>query len=193
MDSVRFDAISRALSSRRTALSGVLGGVAALLGIPAAQEADAHNAAARCRRLPEPAKRRACLRRARNHNRTHRCRPRPPAAVCASLGRCRGTAVNNCGRRVTCACPAGKRCLINGSCARTCDGNPTGCPTGCVCTGPEVGGGAHCTPSATADCDLLPQVCVTTADCPQGFFCHSEACTLPGGARENRCMPVCPT
>ena len=90
MEHNQFDALTRALSSRRAALAGGVGGLATLIGLPGAEEAAAHDATRACRRLNDRARRRACLRRARAHNRTHQCRPLPPAVVCASVARCDG-------------------------------------------------------------------------------------------------------
>lgn len=191
MDSDRFDALTRLLSSRRAALTGLVGVAATLVGLAAVADVSAHNPTAACRRLPTPAKRRACRRRARRHNRTHRCRPRPATEICARLGRCSGVAVNNCRKRINCTCPAGKRCLSNGSCAAICGPGFPDCTGDCGCSGPEVGGGFICRPATVSQCEQVPEVCTTTADCPLGSFCFSQACVGSGGALENRCFPHC--
>jgi hypothetical protein len=195
MDVSRFDAFSRTFSSRRIAAAGLLGAVAVLL-VPPPNDAAAHNPAASCRTLPSPAKRRRCLRRARAHNRRHQCQPKPPASLCG--GRCGGTAVNNCGKRVTCpACPDGKRCLSNQSCGQVCapPQTPGGCPGGCSCPNvPEVGGAFYCFSNAITDCAQIPRVCASTAECPVGSFCVTGACPPPSdGPLENRCVPLCLT
>lgn len=78
MESNRFDTVTRSLSSRRATLTSLLGGVAALLGVAGVEEAGAHNPIPNCRRVADPKKRRACLRRARAHIRQrHTCRPQP--------------------------------------------------------------------------------------------------------------------
>jgi hypothetical protein len=189
MDGERFDSLTRILSSRRTALTGLLGGVAGLIGIASPDDADAHNFVARCRKLPKQAQRRACLRRARAHNRKHRCRAESPAITCA--GRC-GAARNNCQQTVACTCAPGQSCLPNTSCLQVCPGIGEGCPAGCRCGAPlaenlEL---LHCTEgeSPTASCDDLPQVCGTSADCPQGFLCAA----LANVCGTNRCIKGCP-
>jgi hypothetical protein len=188
-----FDALASRLSSRRALTAGPVGAVAALLVTPPASAA-AHNPTAACRSLPNPAKRRRCLRRARAHNRQHRCKPEPPATFCG--GRYSGSAINNCGKRVTCpACPDGKRCLSNQSCAQLCapPQTPGGCPGGCSCPNvPEVGGAFYCFSNAITDCTQIPQVCASTAECLAGFFCVTGACLGPDDTFENRCVPLCP-
>jgi hypothetical protein len=57
MDSDRFDAFTRSLSSRRSALGGLFGGLGALLALGLPEEVDAHNYLARCRRIQDPVRR----------------------------------------------------------------------------------------------------------------------------------------
>lgn len=135
MDGARFDRLARTLSSRRTALGGLLGGgVVVLLGMAEPESVGAHNVRARCRRIKHAPRRRACLRRARVHNRAHRpptCLPQATAVTCG--GRC-GVWRNNCNREVSClACPPGRTCLINGGCGTACTADAN-CPPGCHCT-----------------------------------------------------------
>jgi hypothetical protein len=188
MDDRRFDSLARALRSRRSALTSFAGGIAALLGLTVA-EPRAHNATARCRSLSDPVKRRRCRRQARAHNRLHQCKPKPPATYCG--GRCAGTAVNNCGQRVSCpACPAGRDCLGNGTCNRPCAvlGVPGDCPAACKCGLTAVEGPMQCAPAAIIGCTDVPNVCATTAQCPLGYFCGA----VVSSCGSNRCIPVCP-
>lgn len=195
MDDHRFDAFTRSLSSRRTALAGVLGSVVALLGLTLPEDTGAHNFVARCRKIKDGPRRRACLRRARAHNRKHQqtsCVPLAPATVCASLRRCSGTAADNCGRLINCTCPAGKDCSSNGSCLRTCVfGGANTCPTGCGCSRDAENVDA-CAPFGVS-CDAAPQVCTATAECPPGYRCASVGLCGPGGTLQLRCYPVCPS
>lgn len=188
MDETQFDALTRTLSSRRTALTGLLSGVTALLGLDVPQEAEAHNPTARCRQLPTPAKRRACLRRARAHNRTHRCRALPATFVCGE--RCGQTVFNNCGQLVTCSCPGGQTCLSNGSCAQVCGFGLPDCPAGCGCSTPQVGGGSHC--NRPLSCEQMVE-CESTAQCPLNHQCQETFCDSGGGDPvSNWCVPLCP-
>lgn len=108
MDDSRFDALTRTVGSRRTVLS-----------LDPADEVAAHNPVPDCHIIDVPERRRACLRRARRHHRQqHTCRPQSPAVTCG--GRCGTARVNNCDKKVSCACPAGKACLGNGSCVEAC-------------------------------------------------------------------------
>jgi hypothetical protein len=147
-----------------------------------------------CRRIDDPVRRRRCLRQARAHNRKrHSCKPQPVAVTCG--GRC-GIVRNNCRKAVSCACPAGKTCLGNGSCSRTCVvvGQGQGdCPAGCLCGLPGVEGGIHCVPAAIrdAECVDVPQVCTSNAQCPVGTYCANTPCG-PDFTEQGRCVPICP-
>jgi hypothetical protein len=124
-------------------------------------------------------RRRACLRRARAHNRT--CHPNPAAVTCA--GRC-GVWPNNCGHPTRCpACPAGRTCTANGSCAEPCtDGS---CPSGCGCSIENWEGTRACVPFIF-ECPTQP--CEGTAECPPGSQC--QVCTTGG---PSVCFPLCPS
>lgn len=192
MDSKQFDALTRALSSRRSIVGA---SVAALLGLAGANEIAAHDAGRACKRLNDPKRRRACLRRARAHNRRHRpqptspaCVPQPLAVTCA--GRC-GTVLNNCNQATACfLCPTGKDCLANGTCARPCSTSLV-CPNLCACpTVPTVEGGQHCI-SFNQTCAVeMKQVCSSTTECPVGQHCQETACS---GPNRKRCVSVCPS
>lgn len=190
MESDRFDAFTRTLSSRRTALGGGLGGVAALLGLGGGEEAAAHDPRPACRKLADPARRRACLRRARRHLRLrHSCKPHPIAVTCAN--RC-GSTRNNCKKAVACICPPDKTCLLNNGCARTCSVASLTCPAGCTCGIPLAeapGTLAGCYPSTLSSCTQVPTPCTSTAQCPFGQFCGLVCGSVPG---EGRCFPNCP-
>lgn len=186
MDSAQFDTITRALCSRRTALTGLLGGVAALRGLVTPDSATAHNLLSNCRKIADPVKRRKCLRRARAHKRSHICRSEAPALTCGA--RC-GIRANNCGQAVTCAtCPELKACLANGSCAIACSG-PT-CPAGCSCVPELVEGGKACVSNSAGSCAQIPMGCSATTDCPVGYGCIL-LCGGPLPDWPGRCAPLC--
>jgi hypothetical protein len=185
MDGARFDRLARTLHSRRTALGGLLGGNLVLLGLAAPEAAEAHTIRplARCRRIQSAPGRRACLRRARAHNRS--CHPQTEATTCA--GRC-GVYPNNCGTAVGCPCLAGKDCLSNGSCAQACT-DDTQCPTNCVCSYASTGGSGYCL-SLTGQCSGPSDTCASTATCPPGSHCVTVSCGA-GGSKVKQCMPHC--
>lgn len=192
MDHERFDALTRDLTTRptrptrRTLLGGLVGGVAALIDLTVPGTATAHNLRTVCRTLPDPAKRRRCLNRAREHKR--RCHSIAPAVTCA--GRC-GTWPDQCGKAVSCAvCAAPKLCLSNGSCGQSCSG--TSCPTDCKCLprNPLVEGGTYCL-SNNVTCATALQPCSATAACPVGQACLIMDCATPSNPAANRCVPLC--
>jgi hypothetical protein len=192
VDAAHFDALTRTLHARRTALTGVLGGVVALLGRPGIDEARAHNPLPHCQKIKDPAARRQCVRNARRHNKQkHACTPEPTATFCCN--RC-GPTQNNCEQTVTCTCPAGKGCLANNGCNQTCSPAQPTCVEGCTCGVPLVEDPAifHCVPSLILsaggiECTDFLQ-CETTADCPRGYFCGDQ--TVSCGM--DLCFPNCP-
>jgi hypothetical protein len=181
MNSRQFDSLTRAITTRRTAVTGIVGSVAALLGATTANEAAAHNPAPACNRLKDPKRRRACRRRARRRNRNH-CRSQPATVTCA--GRC-GKVHNNCRKTVSCLCPADRVCLANQSCGRLCAVDET-CPAGCTCGVTSVEGGRHCFPDTLTSCLQTPQICTSTVQCPPG-----QVCAFTGCGDAARCVPVC--
>jgi len=107
------------------------------------------------------------------------CAPQDPAVVCAAG--C-GTRPNNCGQKVTCPCPPGQNCLINGSCGIPCTGFGT-CPSACAaCSFGNKEGQRLCI--ATGSCASLPS-CTITSDCERGSQC--QFC----GEESGRCVPLC--
>ena len=189
MDDHRFDAFTRSPSSRRTALGGLLGGVATLLGLALPEEAEAHNFLPRCRKIKDAPRRRACIRRARAHNRKHALsNSTPPPCVSQSLaitcGPGCGVRVDNCGRLVTCSCAPNQVCLNNGTCALSCAA--AACPAPCDCLDDNVCldqsntcGGALCGPGGS---------------CPRGFKCFVAGCDEDANGDtvfSSHCIPVC--
>lgn len=187
MDGTRFDAFTRSISSRRTALGGLLAApLAVLISLATPQEAVAHDFRARCRHIEDRPRREACLRRARAHRR--RCHsPQTVAAACA--GRC-GVWPDRCGRARSCpACAVPKLCLSNGSCSQACSRSEE-CPGTCGCGPVAVGGDVRqCNVGPPLDCGSFPVTCTSTADCPVGSYCGVVA-SLCG---TNRCVPLCPS
>lgn len=174
MDDRRFDALTRALSSRRTALGSVAGTLAALLGLALPEEAESHNFLARCRRIKDPQRRRACLRRARAHNRRHRLSPPPPPPP--TPDQCQGRNVCAQGNAATCGA-AGNECY--------CWVTPQGVS---VCGGNDEAVVAD----RCADCAAAGRICVLGdgLNCPGPFICVLPCC--PAGFREcnGRCVDV---
>lgn len=160
MDGDQFDDLVRTLSSRRSALGGLVGsGVAMLLRLAGPDQAAAHNPLPACRRIKDKRKRARCIRRARRHNATHQTPPPPPPCTpnCAgkscgsdgcsgSCGSCSGTTTCVGGTCQTTCTPncAGKNCGSNG-----CGGSCGTCSGGQVCSNPANGGicQSTCTPS----------------------------------------------
>jgi hypothetical protein len=167
MDADRFDRFARILSSRRVALGGLLGGaLAALSGWATPEEAGAHNPVPACRRIKNKNKRKACLKRANQHNALHRV----PPPVCQ--GR------NVCAQGVAAACGApGNECY--------CWVTPQGTT---VCGGND---GAFVVDSC-GECAATGRTCVIGGglNCPEPFICVLPCC--PPGFREcnGRCVDV---
>jgi hypothetical protein len=176
MNGSQFDRLVRVLTDRSTtrrALAGGLtgGSVAALFGRAPANEAAAHNPLAACRRIKQKRKRALCVRRARQHNATHRT-PQPvplPTPVecvaddCPDPGPCK---VRACGDNVcapenvpngtscgsnneTCGggvcCPFGHTTCFGTCVSRACDGSLLGgCNDRCQAPGRACCGGLFC-------------------------------------------------
>ena len=88
MDADRFDAIAKRLAagpaSRRAALralaGGALGGLLGLLDRAGVEDAGAHDALRRCKKIKDRQQRKRCIKKARAHNRRH-CSVGPDGAV----------------------------------------------------------------------------------------------------------------
>jgi hypothetical protein len=76
--------------------------------------------------------------------------------------------------------------LANGTCAPTCV-NDVPCGA-CNCRPADPEGIQTC--SFLNSCEDSPQLCSSTAECPLNQTCVSYGCG-PGGAQQNRCVPVC--
>ena len=109
MDANRFDALTRSLSSRRSAMGGLLGGgTLVLLGLPQPEEASA----ARC-----PKGKKACRK---------KCIPR---ARCCTNADCQTRTTGKVCRQGRCQCPPGKRlcgarCIPLASCCAAAECRP---------------------------------------------------------------------
>lgn len=193
MENDRFDALTRTFASRRSALGGLLGGLAAVLGFTQPEEADAHNFLPRCRKIKDAPRRRACVRRARAHNRTHRSIPPPCVPQCSGGKACVSGA---------CACPPGQEdsggvCAVRPNCLSLrpdtdCQSNSECCSDVCsdaggIAPGVCLRGAAGRPCNVSNDCKSLSCVgfvcqcsgsggeCSNTPDCCSGF-CNGGAC-----------------
>ena len=84
----------------------------------------------------------------------------------------RGTRTNTCGKRVSCpACPAGRVCLANGSCALGLRRRQLQQPGRRLLHPPRIPPtprGIRACIRRVAGCDRVPVVCERTEDCPLG-------------------------
>lgn len=194
MESDRFDALTRLLSSRRSTLGGLLGGTLALLGLTQPEEVSA----ARCPKGKKPC-RKGCIPRARcctNADcqtrttgrvcRQGRCQCPPGRTLCG--GRCRNlqSDATNCGacgvvciggricQNRACVCPPGQEdsggvCGIRPSCrgrgAPDCYWNPSECCSGICPNFTTCAAGAAGRQCYTAS-DCISQKCI-------GFVCQA--------------------
>jgi hypothetical protein len=103
-----------------------------------------------------------------------------------TCGPCRTCKKGKC-KPNTAACRKGQVCLGNGSCAIACgtDGSICGA-VGCGGACPQsIEGSGQCA-QGFPTCDLIPQVCASTKECPVGQHCEETGC--PGTFR---CVPLC--
>ena len=193
VDAERFDDLLRFVTlgaSRRGVLAVLAGGL--LVTLPLAQ--DGGNAEARNKKKRQ--------RKKKQKQQPIPAIPATPPADCIPNcggntcggdgcgGSCGGCGANQACQdgACVCACPAGRLCLSNGSCATVCD-ELADCATGCSCNGPNIEGTKTCAaPGFT--CEGFPQVCADTAACPSGQTCQLSGCGQ-GGSVENRCVPLC--
>jgi hypothetical protein len=188
VDSAAFDALTRAVTTRRVTLGGVVASAMSLLAIAPAAAVDGR--ASRCNQIKNPERQRRCQQRARKPGRkckSRACKSRPVEVTCA--GRC-GTAIDNCGKGVRCPkCPPLKSCLNNGSCAVVVGQFGPGCPGGCGASKPSTEGGANCV-ALGQTCDTATLTCIDTTDCPVGFHCQQVDCGSSPNTK--RCIALCP-
>lgn len=208
MDGPRFDRLTRALSTRRTAIGALFsGGLLTALGLVRTMENVVAAPACppgkkRCRGACIP-KRFCCT--------DANCRPKLTGKLCRN-GRCacapgkklcRGRCIpkRHCCTRANCpaktrqtcqagqcACPADRVTLLNGSCGRT---GP--CPGCFSATGQMAEPFVICTDLHPTmpwpDCaTLLPDSCTSSAQCPNGYFCANAS---PCSGAAFRCSPLC--
>lgn len=123
--------------------------------------------------------------RKKTKRRRRRCRPEARSVTCADVP-CGERRSNRCGEEVSCACPSGFNCLLNGTCARACDGSHGDCSTcgaNAFCTEANTEGQQHCVVESLC---AEHQLCSTaTSECPRGTQC--QPC---GIGQPNRCIPV---
>jgi len=171
MHANRFDTLARSLTtagSRRLLLGTVCAG---LLGAVIPDRTDAK------KKPCSPCKK-------RKHGKCKK--KKPDGTVCAGGtcqgGRCLAAAAQPLPPLPCGGCPSGHACLDNGSCASVCT-LIEGCPTSCACN-TSVEAEFHCTQTKLT-CALVPQACITTADCPLGHHCQGTGCG------SSRCTPLC--
>jgi hypothetical protein len=209
MDSARFDSLVRSLTttgSRRRALTAALTLVVGALGSDRAQ-AKKKKACPPCKKrkkgkckstLPEGT---ACTDSSGGGGTCQRgscvattvppCVPESAATTCtAGCGRPN----NNCNQPVTCPCPSGLTCLLNGTCARVCTGpigeGCDGCTPTSSCFIPNSEGQRLCGRLPESRCDTLQPCPGGTIDCPQGFACMPECGDLARCVALGVCPPI---
>ena len=162
MDPSAFDALTRTLHARRTALTGVLGGVVGLLGLPGITDARRQNKQQHS--CTEDTCCNRCGTTQDNRQKTVTCTC-PAGKDCLANNGCNLTCTQSeltCVEGCTCGVPLAEKPAI-----------------------------IHCVPSpifaSGIKCgDFLP--CETSADCPRGYFCgESSASCLT-----DICLPNCP-
>jgi hypothetical protein len=130
MDGQRFDELARFLAepaSRRATLrslgGGFIGGAFALLGGHGPQHAEAHNALAKCKKIKNKRRKKACIKKARQHDVDHGLQE--PGEPCGAT-----------------TCSSGKKCCPDQKCGVRCCANGYHCDQ--LCSGPN--GDDYCCP-----------------------------------------------
>ncbi len=180
MDGHRFDQLIRSFAQRNTARRSALrlaaGSALGVFGWLSAEDAGAHNALAKCRKIEDKKKRAKCVKAARRHNKQHK-EPKPELECdlpcrtsqrCARMGCVEGECV------VLEPVAAGQPCRVAaGECdiAETCDGESLECP-------------ADQFRPPTFECE--PQICVRGS--PAHFelraaYCPGSSADCPGQVR----------
>jgi hypothetical protein len=188
MNANRFESILRSLSrssSRRGAL-GLLAGL--VLGRPhtfGSAEIAAHDAMKKCKKIDAKDKKKKCVKRAKQHNATHRTAVPPPAPTCTDGVKNGAETGIDCGG----ACPRcanGQGCATRNDCATSfCDaGTCASCTVSTICGADAYGdcrcypttGGTFCgrgspTGPAYTSCDACPADTLCNSDGPP-FDCY---------------------
>lgn len=171
MDDSRFDDLTRALAApRRAALRlGAGGALGLLLGWRAVEEAAAHNALAKCKKIRDKKKRKTCLRKARAHNNGHVENAQPQ---CTTPDECPSPSPDQlCARAV---CDGEGKCGIGPKTSGTVCRAPAG-----ICDATEFCDGVSldCPPdvfrSSTHQCGI------PTGDCQRPSFCTGSSANCP--------------
>lgn len=198
MDAVRFDALARALSSRRVALAGLLVSTLGLLGRHGIGDILAHDPSRKCKKKSGDQKKK-CLKKAKKHKAQH-AREAPPAPTEAPPAPTCSDGIKNgsetgvdCGG--TCQrCATGQGCTSPNDCAsafcsggscQTCTMDPCGSDVNgaCICRGTDPPTANVCVTNSgrIADCGSGG-----AESCPPGEFCINNvgirACYKPCGA-----------
>ena len=175
MDDSRFDDLTRALAApRRAALRlGAGGALGLLLGWRAVEEAAAHNALAKCKKIRDKKKRKTCLRKARAHNNGHVENAQPQ---CTTPDECPSPSPDQLCARAVCdgegKCGIGPKTAgtvcrpVAGTCdlPEVCDGASLDCPPDQFRPASVV-----CRPPA-GPCDVAEQCTGSSAQCPPDVF-----------------------
>ena len=201
MDAERFDALTRTFTgagTRRRALGGLLLGSLGLLGWQSAEDTDAHDLKAKCKKKSGDAKKK-CLKKAKKHAAQHASEP---TLTCPQGQRpCRGACLSVliCCDETDCA---GGRTCQNGTCACPAT-KPHICPGSQVCR--ECCALDDCQPKAAGFDGLACQIghCVCTRDgtrrCASGEWqgwcghcCDDSECSgLDCGTHSDSDVPHC--
>jgi hypothetical protein len=156
MDEIRFDSLTRSLTtarSRRRALGGLLTGVFGVLSRPEPEEAAAHDLKDKCKKKSGEAKKK-CLKKAKQHAAQH-ARQTPPPGPC--IAKPNDAACNGNGRCLNGVCNPKPQCLDHEAACFT----PGECCSG-LCQ------------SFINNCD--PRGAANGSPCHSGFDCRSGYC-----------------
>jgi hypothetical protein len=205
MDLETFDALARRLAdgqtrslraagSRRPVLVGLLAGAVGLLAWGGAEEAGAHNTLKKCKKIKEKAKKKACVKKAKQHNATHTTLiPPSPPPLPPCGGTCAGDTPQCCAATGFCASLDEACCSAaegGGACPKE---TPKCCPpteqfenglcgnlddTCC----PSEKGGFLCPPGQ--DC------CATSDDCSGGRVCSASGCCVTNTGLQSQATPA---
>ncbi len=205
MDGHRFDTLIRAFAQRdagrRSALRLLAGSALSLVGVLSTEDADAHNALTKCRKIEDKKKRAKCVKAAKKHNKGHKdedtdpdleCDPPCPARQgCARVGCVEGECVllSQPAPRGEICRPAAGQCDI----FETCNGDSLNCPSNQFRPSTDQCRAAQCLSESTAR--LAAHCTGNTPDCPPStvqdcdlFRCHNNKCDTTCTYGDARCV-----